>query len=353
MKKLVSYISFTLLTFVVSCIDPIEVNIDRELNVLIVEGAITTQPGPHFISLKRSAKYGNIFEGFVRPVSSAEVIIRDSDGNNVYLTENVTADGYKTGVYATPNNFRAELGKSYTLLISTPFGVDYSSIPQLVVPAAPIDTLLPVFTKRLVAENTYSSGLNVYAVFKDNPEERNFYLWKNNGTYRILTYPENFMARDGEGNPIPAPKDCCKDCWVDEVTDNSIRLLADNNVNGNTVTDLAAFIEDDGVRFTEKYLIRVEQHTLSREAFEFFNLLKEQMSINGDIFDPPPATLRGNMINLNKPDEPVIGFFRVSDVSVDSLFLTPEMLDEPKPLRQIDDDCRLYKQGSTEQPSYW
>ena len=346
MNKIIANTGFVLLTFVTSCIDPLEVNIYRELNVLIVEGAITTRPGPHFISLRRSAKYGTIFEGFVQPINNAEVIIRDSEGNNVYLEENVTSDGYKTGVYATPADFRAEVDKTYTLLINTPYGIDYSSIPQRVVPAAPIDTLLPVYTRRLVALDTYITGLNVYAVFKDNPDEHNFYLWRNHGTYKTVTYPENYRGRGG----IPAPKDCCKECWVDEVT---MGLLSDNNVNGNTVTDLVAFIEDDGVRFTDKYLIRVEQHTLTREAFLFFNLLKEQMSIDGDIFDPPPATLRGNIININKPEEPVIGFFRVSDVSIDSIFLTPEMLNEQKPLRQINDDCRLYKHGKVERPPYW
>ena len=77
------------------------------------------------------------------------------------------------------------------------------------------------------------------------------------------------------------------------------------------------------------------------------------MSITGDIFDPPPATLRGNMVNLTNPDEIVIGYFRASDVSIDSMFLTREMLAEPRPLRKINDDCREYRNGTTRKPVYW
>ena len=89
--------------------------------------------------------------------------------------------------------------------------------------------------------------------------------------------------------------------------------------------------------------MRVEQHSLTTEAYQFFKLLKDQASINGDIFDPPPATLRGNMINLTDPDENVIGYFRASDVAIDSMFLTRDMLVEPKPLIQINDDYSLKK----------
>jgi uncharacterized protein DUF4249 len=185
-------------------------------------------------------------------------------------------------------------------------------------------------------------------------EEQSFYMWKNKGTYRIIAFPEDYVIEINGEIAIPAPKDCCKVCWVEEsIADLSIRLLTDNNVNGNKVTTSAAFIEDDGMRYTDKYLVRIEQHRLSREAFQFFKLLEEQMSIDGDIFDPPPATIRGNMINLTNPNENVIGYFRASDVSIDSIFLYPEMLLEPAILVPFNDDCRLYRDGTTVQPDYW
>ncbi len=339
-----------LLVILGSCIDPLDVNIDREVNVLIVEGAITTQPGPHFVKLTRSAKYGSIFDGYVRPITGANVAIRDSDGKVVLLRE--IADS--PGIYATSDSFKAVVGKSYTLLISTLQGLEYTSLPEKVIQAPQSLALSVEYKKTQVTEKEFRSGLDVLATFDDNPEARNYYMWKNNGTYKIKTYPEDYIGRDGEGNPVPQPKDCCEFCWLEEINgDPAIRLLSDNNVNGNRVTDVAAFIEDDAVRFYEKYLIRIEQHTLTREAYQFFSLLKEQLSINGDIFDPPPATLRGNMINLTNPDENVIGYFRVSDVVIDSLYLTKEMMAEPRPLRRINNDCRVYKNATTIKPSYW
>ena len=350
MRK-ISIVLILFISFIGSCIDPLDINIDKEVNILVVEGSITTQPGPHKIRLTLSAKYGSVFDGFVRPVQKAKVVIRDSDGENFTLTE----DENGSGIYSTSASFLPIVGKSYTLLIKTGSGIDYTSLPETITKASEILELNTEFSKVPIDDILFQTGLNVYATFQDDPAEQNFYMWQNSGTYQTITHPENFLARDPLGGPavIPAPKPCCSDCWVNETADNSLRLLKDNNVNGNMISDLAAFVEDDGVRFADKYLIRIEQHSLSREAFQFFQLLRDQLSINGDIFDPPPATIRGNMINLTNPDENVIGYFRASDVSIDSVFLTQEMLLEPKPLLQINDDCQTYRGGTASRPDYW
>jgi Domain of unknown function (DUF4249) len=351
------------LIFIGSCIEPLEIDLDEELKVLIVEGAITTQPGPHLIRLSRSARYGNILFNPILPVNGATVIIRDSDGNNYSLTEQQFSlwhpeDGhwhdFMTGLYATPIDFLPEVGKSYTLLITTTDGTKYTSLPETILRASEILELTAEF-KSIPREDDMSlTGIDVYATFQDDPESQNFYLWKNNGTYQINTFPEKFVPFTIGPPPPPAPKDCCRTCWINELSaDRSLQLLADRNVNGNLITDKVAFIEVDGNRFDDKYLVRIEQHTLSREAFQFFSLLQNQISISGDIFDPPPATIRGNMINLTSPDENVIGYFRASDVSIDSMFLTQDMLLEPGTLNSINDDCRVYQNGSTIRPDYW
>ena len=64
-----------------------------------------------------------------------------------------------------------------------------------------------------------------------------------------------------------------------------------------------------------------QQRSLTKSAFQFFDLLQNQLNIQGNIFDPPPAKLGTNIINLDNPDEDVIGYFGVSDVSRDSLFI--------------------------------
>jgi Domain of unknown function (DUF4249) len=320
--------------FIGSCVDPLKFNIDEEVRVLIVEGAITTQPGPHYFSLWLSAKYGSILESYSRPVENAKLIIRDSDGENYDLK--VFANG--PGIYYTDASFLPVVGKSYTLLITTKEGIKYTSLPEKIIKAPEAINISAVFSKTPLAKNKFISGLKIYASWQDDPADKNYHMFRNNGTYQTFTFVSG----------------CCSTCWVDETSaDRLMRLYGDDNSNGNQVIAQAAFIEDDGMRFSTKYMVRIEQHTISREAFQYFKLLKEQISIDGDVFDPPPATLRGNMINLSNPDENVIGYFRASDVRINSLFLTPDMMAEVRPLKQVGGDCRKYRRGTIVRPDYW
>lgn len=110
--------------------------------------------------------------------------------------------------------------------------------------------------------------------------------------------------------------------------DFSVKFLDDKNSNGTVNAVLAAFLPDNGIRFRTRYMVVIHQLSISREAHAFFDLLNKQLSIEGDIFDPPPATIRGNMINLDHGEENVIGYFYVSNVSIDTVFISPTLLED-------------------------
>jgi hypothetical protein len=330
MKK---YILFFLCIGILStsCINELDVETSAGVNILVVEGFISTAPGPHTVLLSRTAKFGNVFEGFAGPVEGAQVSVRDNEGNITFLTEN------ETGVYQTPNTFQAEVGKAYTLLINTAEGVSYSSLPESVLSTPDIDTMYTAFEALPALEGDIpTSGVNVIVELEDDPEKKDYYRWSNSGTYEFNTRPDLFRNNEGQ----PAPKDCCATCYIGDLADESIRIADDVNRNGNRITEIVAFIEDDGLRFTNKYWLRLEQYAITEEAFQFFELLEEQLTISGDIFDPPPAKIGTNMINLDNPDEDVLGYFWASELEVDSMFITSTALDFEQPAAVIPDDCR-------------
>lgn len=343
-------IIFLLLMFSLSaCIDELDISTDSSVRNLVVEGFITTEKGPHEIKLSKSAKYGSIFEGYVRKEERAQVRIRDEEGNQVFLTE------LQPGSYFTPPSFQAEIGKKYNLLILTSDGVRYASTPEPVLPAPPIDTLFLKY-KKVPTENPiiFDHGVEVYAQWQDPGDERNFYMWQNSGTYLIETNPELHTVVDPFGRRTPAPKDCCATCWVTEYGgDRSFRVLDDLNANGSQRSQLVAFIVDDGGRYDEKYLIRIKQMALSKDAYAFLKIVDEQSSISGDIFDPPPASIRGNILNLDDPENLPIGYFFACDLSVDSIFIDKNLLLQRSPDREYFDDCRLLNNSTAQRPAYW
>ncbi len=332
-----------------SCIDPLDVDTQERRKLLVVEGGITTTPGPHKVVLSKSDKYGDVLDGFVRKQTGATVWIRDDQGNQLFLQEK------DPGEYFTPDGFQAVPGRRYTLFITLDNGERYVSLPAFVPEAPPIDTLLIQF-KRLPAliDESLNTGLEVYARWQDPAGVPNFYLWQAEGVYVLNTHPELHEAKDGQGNPVPAPKDCCDRCYVYEYDLNSeLRLFRDNFTDGKLTTELAAFIPDDGKRFMEKYMVVVKQYSLSKEAYQFYDLLRSQLSIQGTIFDPPPATIGGNIINLDNPDESVIGFFVAASVSTDTLFIRRSDVEEPRAIKQINDDCRVFENSTTQVPPFW
>jgi hypothetical protein len=337
---------FIILIALVSCVEALEVEIPGDgSNLLVIEGGINTKFGPHTIQLTRTAKYGSIFDGFIKKESGAIVTIRDNTGKTTFLSEVID------GIYQTPNSFKGAVGVTYTLQIESGNGVVYNSIPETIEPVAEMDSIYAKFISKLSANPLNPiTGLQMFVDFQDTPNEKNYYLWKYNGAFQINANPELHLDPE-TGNP--APLDCCATCWEQESKAFS-NLLKDNTIDGTNVSMPIVFIEDDGIHFGDKYFVKIEQHSISFDAYSFYLLLNQQLSIKGDIFDPPPATTRGNVINVSNPDENVIGFFTVSDVREKEMFLYPEQLTTKRENTLIRNDCRIFSSTTTvEKPTFW
>lgn len=329
---------------VTSCIDDANLPADKGLRLLTVDGGITTGYGPHVIRLSRSARYGSAYVDVVAPERFATVSIRDDQGSVVILTETVF------GTYLTPSTFRGEVGRSYSIQITTSDGRQYMSMPETIRPVPKIDSLSFQFKSQATTNPLITkSGIEVYAHFKDTPGVKNFYRWKNLGLLQLNTRPDLFVQRPR----APAPKPCCDTCWKDEVADKAVRIFSDRLVDGNETKILAAFVEDDGFRMRDKYMIRIYQQSLSESAYQFLRLVQQQTTIQGGIFDPPPSTIGGNIIRLENPDEQIIGYFMATDVSVDSLFLYRSDLEYIQNTKVIPDDCRTVDGATTQKPPFW
>jgi hypothetical protein len=338
-----------------ACVEPYEVEVPEGAQLLTVEGIISTGPGPHAITLTRSATYGSIFEGLIRPVSLATVVVRDNEGNVTFLTEG--ADGLK-GSYFTPANFRAQVGKSYTLQIQTAEGKVYTSSPEQVA-AVPAIQNLDIRTVTIPTEGSSlpKSGIQLIVDLKDPADQNNFYYWKNGPAVYILeTRPDLFTPRPTPQNPnrTPQPKDCCVQCFRYEASNNqSIFVTNDDNFNGLNTKIPAAFIADDGFRFVNKYRMDLKQYSISQGAYRFLRLVKQQAEISGSIFDPPPATLRGNMLSLDNPDEVVLGYFMAAGETSRRIYVDKNDLTYKQNRAIVADDCRVVSGAFLDPPADW
>ncbi|MDF2158817.1 DUF4249 domain-containing protein [Algoriphagus sp. CAU 1675] len=345
---------YLLLLVPVACIDPYEVDIEEGEQLLTVEGIVTTQPGPHRIRLTKSDTYGSVFEGLIRPVTGATVIIRDDLGEVIFLEENAE----ERGAYYTPSGFSAVIGRSYSLQIQTQDGKVYTSLPEKVEDVPQIKDL-SVATLRIPVEGETNdrSGIQVIAEIDDPVEENNFYLWQNGPSVYVLeTRPDLYTPRPSDTNPSrdPQPKPCCITCFRSEdIGNQSVFIAQDDNFNGLTTQIPVAFIEDDGLRFVNTYRIDIRQIGISQEAYRFLKLVKQQVEISGSVFDPPPATIRGNMINLENPEEVILGYFIVGAEDTKRLYIDKNDLTFAQNVAIIPDDCREVEGAQLDPPADW
>lgn len=352
MKMLKRLFIWFLLLPMAACIDPYKVELPEGERLLTVEGYITTDPGPHTIKLTRTDTYGSVFEGLIRPVTQATVAVRDSQGRVTFLTE------IDQGVYQTPDEFRAVVGLSYSLQIQLQDGKTYNSLPERVSQVPPISDLtyraVQVATDNRLLDNV---GVQVFSEFTDPSDEQNFYYWRlRSGTFQVIANPELYtLPPNHPTNPRgPAPKECCNTCYVGDASRiQRFAIASDADFNGLRNRLPVLYIEDNGLRFKGTYRAEIEQMSISAGAHRFLKLVEQQLSLTGSVFDQPPATIRGNIISLDNPDEVVLGYFMAAGVDRRFLYIQGNQLEFRATPRIIADDCRIVEGATLDPPANW
>jgi hypothetical protein len=97
--------------------------------------------------------------------------------------------------------------------------------------------------------------------------------------------------------------------------------------------------------------IDVRQYSLSEKAFNFWNQIGIQQRSTGSIFDPPPASFTGNIVNTQNENETVLGFFGASAVNqryiVFDRFKVANFFPPPNSIPMGSGDCLTHVLGAT------
>ncbi|MVM36100.1 DUF4249 family protein [Spirosoma sp. HMF4905] len=316
---------FSLLT----CVDPVESTINSSLNVLIVDGTLTDKAETQLIRLSRSqadrltGRFGYV------PVTKANVqIVVDS-------VEVVVAEETTDGRYQLPADFKGQVGHVYQLKFTLADGTRYESTPELLQPVAPIGQVRALFnptsltsTERL--NNVYSAAHDFYVDFTDPADQPNYYRWDwmdwerqewcrscNRGLYQIKDAQGNLIedcVSTNLNSSFTASFDynCRTACW-EILYSHDLVLFTDKYSNGNPVKGL--LIGRVPLYSKESCLVELRQSSLTKQAYAYFNRLNEQTQSTGGVAGGQPALLVGNVHNVAKENEAVVGYFSVSSVS--------------------------------------
>lgn len=362
-----------IITFVMisACVDRIDFDIPLAQQQIVIEGMITDNPGPYTVRVSKGISLNaNSLERL--PVGSAKIKLFDDLGNEEDFSE------VSSGVYQTMGVLQGVVGRSYHIEIETAEGKVFESEPELLRAVGDINDIRFEFEARTVVETFGEVNADVFNIFVDASSEdalENFVRWRLTGTYKVTTRPElhetnvppytpyknpppcsGYIVVEGvPGGKLERVGDCtCCTCWVNDF-ENVPQLSDTHLVRGGEFKNIkVGEVPINNATFHDKYLVEVEQFSLTRTAFEYFKLIREQKESASSLFQPPIGEITGNFKSLSG-GESVIGLFWATSVKKKSIFIYRE--DVPYQITPIDfitEACyEFYNNSSSQIPEGW
>lgn len=275
MKIAIKSVLVMMTILLVSCEDPISVDLNDAAPRLVVEASLDWEKGTsgneQTIKLTTSTPYFDT--EIVNDVLGATVRVTNTNTQQIFVFQDLN-----NGLYTT-SSFVPILNNSYQLEVIYD-GETYSAT----------ETLTPV-TEILEVSQSLEGGfddeiLDVNIFFMDPEEEENYYLMR--------------FIEEGDQFPV-------------------LETQSDEFSNGNLIDE---FFEKDGDTGTQEEefvvgdTVTISLYGISERYFNYMNLLIEQYDSGGDPFSATPSRVKGNCINTSSPDNYAFGYFRLTEVDV-------------------------------------
>ncbi len=293
---------FTLFT----CIDPYSPKLTGYATLLVVDGLLTNANTSYTVKLS-----GTVQEQNVSPftVSDATVFLTDDEGNSNYLINS------GNGIYKTDSiEFKGTPGRTYILHVLTHEGNEYESEPCLMQSVPDIDKIYFAKDQQLINNGTESQeGIRFY-LDSNEGDGNEYYRWEFEETWKFkVPNPKRYnYINDSVIVPVNEVKDYC---WENIKSADILIHSVYSGEAGRIEKEPILFIASDvSSRLLIQYSILINQYSISKKEYDFWNNMKQVNEEGGDIFAKQPFSVKSNIHNINDPNEQVLGYFQVSAV---------------------------------------
>ncbi len=325
-----------------SCVDKFWPDVDKYENVLVVDGLLSDSNDPTTVRLSYSS---SINSGDFIPAVGGELYLSSSIQDDVFFDET------EPGIYMiTDTSFKGIPEAFYQLHIKMPSGNIYESEMCSMPLSSPIDTIYNVYeSKQVYVGGMEEHGLQFYLNNHSDSYDTCYYLWKLSSTFKYQASFRIHYTFEGEFIPYPNP-DSLRTCWFSS-KENDIFIFSTQYFDEPIVKDLPLnFVSTSNKSLSIRYSLNVNQLSISKDAYDFFNALKQQNIDQGNMYSKQPIQIKGNVVSINNKEEPVLGYFVVAGSTEKRIYV-----DRPKiPFTYVectpDYDLRFIR---FEPPSAW
>ncbi|WP_299313669.1 DUF4249 domain-containing protein [uncultured Aquimarina sp.] len=323
------------------CIDPFEIETENFENILVVNTTITNEMKNQEVLLTRTFRFED--DG---PISEEGAIVKVIEDASVeYLFEESSP-----GTYRSVQEFAASSGKEYQLSLQTADGKSYVSDKVILPQETSIERIYP---QRITNDNG-GEGLGIFVDTFDPTGNSQYYRYEFKETYRVVPpkwYPfDLIVTRDGPGllffdfDFVERPE-TQKICYANSISNNikivNTAILEEDRIMGLEVN----FIPAEDIRIKDRYSVLVRQYVQSREANGFYQILSSFSESESLFSQIQPGFVTGNIISENNQDDKVLGYFDVSSVSEQRIFVDRDDFLADLPSFELECDIFRPEQG--------
>lgn len=288
--------------------EPIVIKVDY--NYLVIDGVINA--GANSVTTINLTRTKNLNDTtyLPKPENGAQVVIETENGGSFLLSSQGNGS-YKS------QSLNLNASAKYRLKITTSNGHVYQSeyVPVKITP--PIDSL------SWKQDSVYQDA-TIYAHTHDPQNNTRFYRWDFVETWQ---YRAPIEATYGVNNGLSffiSPFDTVNqqyNCWG--TINSSTIAVASSEALSQDVISYAVVnkVPHNAEKMMVRYSINVRQYGLTKEAYQYWQIIEKSTQQTGTIFDPQPSQVLGNIHCITDPNEPVIGFVSVSTTTEKRMFI--------------------------------
>ncbi|WP_298546274.1 DUF4249 domain-containing protein [uncultured Aquimarina sp.] len=315
-----------------SCIDPFEIETENFENILVINTTITNEMKNQEVLLSRTFRFED--DG---PLSEEGATIKViEDGSVEYLFEESAP-----GTYRSVQEFAASSGREYELSIQTTDGRSYVSDKVTLPQETSIERVYP----QRITNDSGVEGLGIFVDTFDPTGNSQYYRYEFEESYRIVTplwYPFDIVVTAELENRfefglVDRPVDQ-QVCYASNAS-NNIKITNTTVLEEDRITGLEVnFIPAEDIRIDNRYSILVRQYVQSREANGFYEILSNFSESESLFSQIQPGFIAGNIVSQSNQDDKVLGYFDVSSVSEQRIFVNRDdvLVDLPRFVLECD-----------------
>ncbi|MEZ5045122.1 MAG: DUF4249 family protein [Saprospiraceae bacterium] len=346
--------------FLQACLEEIALNAPKKsIDNLTITGKLV-HGNPSFIHLRIFKLTDFTHADQPIPIGGARVTLEDDKGKTIVIP--MSEPGiYEREITDRTNDLIVEAGGSYKVKITTTATDEYESTFE-VLQSVPKATLL---TYELIERE----GLNESGNFANNQYIR-FYIDTplegdtNNRAFLKWDFLSHFLLVESIPDvPLPPP---VHKCYIPQTLGtDKVAVFNGNESNKPTLSHHLILEEDLDQRFVYGFYLTVIQQSVTEKTFRYWDQISKIIELNGNFFDAQPGKVKGNIHNVQDPEEEVFGYFYATQQDTIRLFVKniediksrycPLVvpLDKVPTTDPVCFDCLLIPNSSLEKPAFW